>query len=161
MRTAERVVVAAVLGTLVACSGRSSPRMDLPAGGSSPEQAVEAFLSAAQEGVTARRAGEATDADRAYARMAAVFGTQSGSINRAYPADEVRSRMIVLSTCLRPEGFRIISTPDPQAWSSGRTTVTAELRRGSEALSLPFQLVKGRDDRWFIEQIDLSSSFAC
>jgi len=145
---------------MVGCGGPSAT-IEGPTGGSSPEQAVEAFLTAAQEAVQARRAGESTEADRAYERMAAVFGTESGSISRAYPAGEVRSRMIVLSSCIRPDQFRVTSTPDPQAWTAGTTTITVELRRGTDTLTLPFHLVKGRSDRWFIERIDIASSFSC
>ena len=158
--TATRVVTTVALGALIGCAGRSAG-IEGPTGGSSPEKAVEAFLVASQEAVRAQRAGEVTQADRAYERMAAVFGTESGSISRAYPADEVRSRMIVLSSCLRPDNFRVTSGPDPRALASGRTTVTVELQRGTDTMTIPFRLVRGRDDRWFIEQIDLASTFSC
>jgi hypothetical protein len=103
-----------------------------------------------------------SEADRAYERMAAVFGTEAGSIRRSHPAGEVRDRMIVLAGCLRPDQFRLVGSPDPQAWSNKRTTVTVELKRSGQTLNLPFKLVLGRGERWFIEQIDLAaSSFSC
>lgn len=154
-------MMAAALVGLVGCGGGSTS-IDGPTGGSSPEQAVEVFLTAAQEGARSIRAGNMSEADRAYERMAAVFGTEGGSIRRSHPAGEVRDRMIVLAGCLRPDQFRIIGSPDPQARSNKRTTVTVELRRDNRTVNLPFKLVLGRDDRWFIEQIDLTAaSFAC
>ena len=90
-----------------------------------------------------------------------VFGTEAGSISRAYSSAEVRNRMIVLSSCLRPDAFQVISPTDSEAWRSGRTTVTVELNRRSERLTLPFVTVLGRGDRWFIEQIDFTTSFSC
>ncbi len=156
----ERVVVAAVLLGLSGCGGRSSTgttSMDLPEGAASPEQAVETFLDAVTESQRAKAAGEFTEADEAYARMASVFGTQEGSINRSFDAEEVYSRMLVLAACFRPAGYRIITQPDPRAWQAKQTTVTVEIRRGQETLTLPFRVVLGRDDRWFIEQIDVSA----
>jgi hypothetical protein len=158
--TVERVVVGAalVLG-LAGCGGTgggASSAVAVPEGGSSPEQAVETFLDAVVAAQASRAAGEFTEADRAYNRMAAVFGTENGSIRRSYAAEEVRSRMLVLSACLRPNSYRIITQPDPEAWQTKRTTVTVDLVRGSETLTLPFRLVLGRDDRWFIDQIEVS-----
>lgn len=153
------VVVIALTG-LVGCGGGTAS-IEGPTGGSSPEQAVEVFLTAAREGLEARRAGEFTAADRAYEQMASVFGTEAGSISRAYSSAEVRNRMIVLSSCLRPDAFQVISPTDSEAWRSGRTTVTVELNRRSERLTLPFVTVLGRGDRWFIEQIDFTTSFSC
>ncbi len=164
MHKAGRVVVGLVLAAVAGCGGGTVGGMgspEVPEGGSSPETAVENFLSATKEAYEARRAGEFPVADRAYARMAAVFGTEHGSIRRSYSAEEVRSRMIVLSTCLRPARYTIISRPDPNAWRNEETTVTVDLDRpGAEAASLPFSVVLGRGDRWFIERIDLTD-FAC
>ncbi|MEE9133771.1 MAG: hypothetical protein V3U13_09425 [Gemmatimonadota bacterium] len=163
MHTVERVAVAAavVLG-LSGCgagggtsTGSATP--GLPEGASSPEQAVETFLDAVTESQRAKAAGEFTEADRAYERMASVFGTEEGSISRSFSAQEVRDRMIVLSACFRPMGYRIITQPDPQAWQARQTTVTVQLRRSQGVLTLPFVLVLGRGDRWFVQQIVMSS----
>jgi hypothetical protein len=155
------VALAAALMGFVGCGGGSTS-IDGPMGGSSPEQAVEVFLTAAQEGTRSLRAGNMSEADKAYERMAAVFGTEAGSIRRSHPAGEVRDRMIVLAGCLRPDQFRLSGSPDPQAWSKKRTSVTVELKRDGQTVVLPFKLVLGRGERWFIEQIDLTaSSFSC
>ncbi len=164
MHKAERLVVGLVLAAVAGCGGGragGSAGAEVPEGASSPETAVENFLSAAKEAYETRRAGEFPAADRAYARMAAVFGTEHGSIRRSFPGEEVRSRMIVLSTCLRPVQYTIISRPDPDAWRNEATTVTVDLDRPEAGTSsLPFSVVLGRDDRWFIERIDLTD-FAC
>ncbi len=156
----ERVVVGAVVLALFGCGGARNPALSVPEGAASAEQAVETFLSAVQAAQRARAAGEFTEADRAYERMAAVFGTERGSIQRSFSAEEVRNRMLVLAACLRPTSYRIISAPDPQAFRAKRAQVTVELRRGAETATLPFRLVYGRGERWFIDQIDVSS-FSC
>jgi hypothetical protein len=129
-------------------------------GGSSPEQAVESYLAAAQDAARARANGEFTTADRAYEKMAAVFGTEEGSVTRNMSAEEARSRMVVMSACLRPVSFSIISQPDPGAWAAKKTMVTAEITRDIGVSTLPFSVVLGRGSRWFIDRIDLTS-FTC
>ncbi len=162
MGTVERTAVAAVavLFGLVGCGGsgggRTAAGPEVPEGGSSPEQTVEAFLDAVIAAQASKAAGELTDADRAYERMAAVFGTDEGSIRRSFDADEVHNRMLVLAACLRPASYRIITQPNPDAWRAKQTTVTVDLVRGADTLTLPFRLVLGRGERWFIEQIEIS-----
>ena len=160
MRKVERVVVAAVLLGLSGCGGSSSSStmsLGLPEGAASPEQAVETFLDAVTESQRAKAAGEFTEADEAYERMASVFGTEKGSISRSFSAEEVRNRMLVLAACFRPTAYRIITQPDPRAWQAKQTTVTVELRRGRETLTLPFRVILGKDERWFIEQIEVTN----
>lgn len=165
MAKMDRVVVlAATLVGLSGCGGGGgSTYADMPAGASSPDAAVEVFLRAAQEAQAARQGGEFPTANRAYARMAAVFGTDRGSIAKAYPEQEVRDRMIVLAACLRPTLFRITSQPDFEAQRNRETLVTAEITRDrNEIISLPFRVVQANDDRWYVEQIHLSvDSFSC
>lgn len=156
----ERVVVGALALGLIGCGGARTPSLSVPEGAASPEQAVETFLSAVQAAQTARAAGEFTEADRAYERMASVFGTERGSVHRSFSAEEVRNRMLVLAACLRPSTYRIISAPDPQAFRAKRAQVTVELKRGAQTATLPFRLVYGRGERWFIDQIEVSS-FSC
>ena len=156
----ERVVAVAVLLGLSGCGGSSSSStmgMNLPEGAASPEQAVETFLDAVMESQRAKAAGEFTEADEAYERMASVFGTEEGSISRSFSYDEVYKRMLVLAACFRPTAYRIITQPDPRAWQAKQTRVTVELRRGQQALALPFRLVLGKNERWFIEQIDVQN----
>lgn len=153
----ERLAVAAVAIVSVAGCGGGAPRLDLPEGATSPEQAVDGFLRSAQEALRSRSDGNFTEADRAYARMAAVFGTEGGSVHRSMASDEVRDRMIVLAACLRPVSFRLISESDPLTRDSGKAGVTAEMTRQLDTLTLPFSIVRGRGGRWFIDHIDLSS----
>lgn len=164
MRKVERVaVLAAVLVGLSGCSGGGgTSSIDVPAGAATPAEAVEIFLSAAKEAQEAKVAGDFERVRVAYERMAAVFGTDQGSISKAYPQQEVTDRMIVLAACIRPVGFRITSPPDFTAAERGETLVTAEIARAPTNVTLPFRVVLARDDRWYIEQIVLSlQTFEC
>lgn len=159
MCTIDRVaVIAAAAWLLSGCSGGGrSISPDIREGAASPEQAVESFLAGATEAQRARAAGEYTAADRAYERMASVFGTEEGSVIRTMSAEEVRSRMLVLAACIRPTTFRIITQPDAQAWRNKTTVVTVEVTRPQGTINLPFRLVLGRGDQWYIQQIDVSN----
>jgi hypothetical protein len=157
-------VLAAVLVGLSGCSGGSGSyySVEIPMGAATPEEAVETFLSAAKVAQEAKAAGEFERVRVAYQRMAAVFGTDQGSISRSYPEQEVTDRMIVLAACLRPVNFRITSQPDFSARERGQTTVTADIARLPANITLPFRIVLAGDDRWYIEQIVLSlQTFEC
>jgi hypothetical protein len=164
VRKADRVaVLAAVLVGLGGCGGGGgTSSIDMPAGAASPEEAVETFLNAANEAQEAKAAGEFERVRVSYERMAAVFGTDQGSISRSYPEQEVRDRMIVLAACIRPVSFRIVSSPDFSARDRGEMLVTAEIARTPTNVTLPFRVILARDDRWYIEQIILSlQTFEC
>lgn len=164
MRMADRVaVLAAVLVGLGGCSGGGgSSSLTVPVGAATPEEAVETFLNAAKEAQEAKAEGEFEVVRLAYERMAAVFGTEDGSISKAYSEQEVRDRMIVLAACLRPVSFRIRSQPDFSAADRGETVVTAEIARAPANVTLPFRVVLAGDGRWYIEQIVLSmQTFEC
>jgi hypothetical protein len=162
-RVDKAVILTGALMALSGCGGGGgggSSNLNVPEGALSPDQAVETFMLAVQEAQRSRATGELTDADLAYQRMAAVFGTESGSIRRSYSSEEVRNRMIVLAACLRPTEFRRLSSIDPEAGRKGWTLISVQINRGGELMTLPFRVVLGRGDRWFIEQIDLSN-FIC
>jgi len=156
-------VLVGILAGVIGCGGGGpAPTATPTVGASSPEEAIELFLAGARDAQNAKAAGEHGAAGRAYDQMAGVFGTQQGSITRSYPAQEVRDRMVVLAACLRPESFRIVTQPDPDAARRKQTVISVQLRRDGGQLSLPFNCVLGRGDRWYIEQIQLSgSSFTC
>jgi hypothetical protein len=156
-------VLAAVLVGLGGCgSGGGTSYIDVPVGAATPEEAVETFLGAAKDAQEAKAAGEFERVRVAYQRMAAVFGTDQGSISRSYPEQEVTDRMIVLAACIRPVSFRIRSSPDFSARERGESLVTAEIARTPTNVTLPFRTVLARDDRWYIEQIILSlQTFEC
>lgn len=153
------VMVVATLIGLGGCSGGTA-EITVPEGAPSPDEAVDVFVRAAQEARGFRAVGELAAADRSYERMAGVFGTKKGSILRSYPANEVRDRMIFLAACLRPDSFRKLSQIDPRSGKTGTTTVTIELVRGDESRQLSFRVTRGREDRWFVNQIDFTD-FLC
>lgn len=148
------VAAAAMLGLAWACGGGAVPE---PAreGAATPEQAVERFLGAATEAQKARRSGQMTVAQQHYDEMAYVFGTDGGSILRAESRTRVRDRMIALAGLLDPRAYRVQPGIDPRVRETGRTTITVELNHQGTLKVVPFTVVRGRGDRWYVEQIDM------
>lgn len=140
-----------------ACGGPSMGARPEPEGATSPEQAVERFLGAATDAQKARRSGQMTLAEQQYDRMALVFGTEKGSILREESADVVRDRMIALAGLLDPQAFRVQPSVDARSRDAGRTTITVELNHRGAIRVVPFIVLRGRENRWFIERIDLRS----
>lgn len=140
-----------------ACGGRSMGPGPEPEGATSPEQAVERFLTAATDAQKARRSGQMTLAEQQYDRMALVFGTEDGSILRQEDATVVRDRMIALAGLLDPRAFRVQPSVDARSREAGRTTITVEVNHRGTVRVVPFIVLRGRDNRWFIERIDMRS----
>ena len=117
---------------------------------------MERFLGSATEAQKARRSGQMTLAEQHYERMALVFGTERGSILRGEDRAIVRDRMIALAGLLDPQAFRVQPNVDARSRETGRTTIAVDLTyRGTQRV-IPFIVIRGRDNRWFIERIDVS-----
>lgn len=151
---------AAVVGVAAisaACGGPNLGPSPEAEGATSPEQAVERFLGSATEAQKARRSGQMTLAEQHYERMALVFGTERGSILRQEDRAVVRDRMIALAGLLDPQGFDVQPNVDARSQEMGRTTIAVQLTyRGTQRI-IPFILIRGRENRWFIERIDVRS----
>lgn len=156
MRGGPAVWVAAV-GLAWACGGSRVGPEPAGEGGATPEQAVERFLGAARDAQRSRRAGQMTLAEQHYDQMAYVFGTEKGSILRDEGAARVRDRMIALAGLLDPRNYRVQPNIDARAKETGRTTITVELSHQGTVKIVPFTVVRGRGDRWFVERIDMRS----
>ena len=146
-----------VAAIAAACGGRSVGPHPETEGATSPEQAVERFLGSATEAQKARRSGQMTLAEQSYDRMALVFGTESGSILRDEDRAVVRDRMIALAGLLDPQGFEVQPNVDARSRDTGRTTIAVNLTYRGTRRVVPFIVIRGRENRWFIERIDLRS----
>jgi hypothetical protein len=96
--------------------------------------------------------------DRAeYLEMGWVFGTQNGAIAAEWPASEVERRMYALATVLRHDSY-VIGNPQPVPGRVGRAErFMVTLHRGTEIRDVPFIVVMGPGNRWFVEQVDIEA----
>ncbi len=92
-----------------------------------------------------------------YVEMGYVFGTAEGPIMRRDPASDVERRMYALASVLQHEAFVVRGeSPVP-----GRVGNAVELdvrltQRGQEYV-VPFTVVRGPQQRWFVERIGLET----
>lgn len=139
-RRSLQVIILAIL--LTGCGARSSPPAGL-AGAPAPPAAVERFLHLA--------------AERDYAGMGWIFGTAEGPILTRDDQGQVEQRMYALASLLEHDGF-VLAEGVPVPGRTGeaiRFQVTLTRRGGT--VQLPFVAVRGPQNRWFVEQLDVQA----
>jgi hypothetical protein len=104
-----------------------------------PASAVERFLQLAH--------------DRQYAQMGWVFGTAQGAVIQSWPLAEVEQRMYALARLLEHDSFVV----GPSAAVPGRIGAAerfqVQLRTDTRLYQVPFTVVRGPNQRWFVEQV--------
>ncbi len=107
-------------------------------GASSPEAAVNTFMTAAK----------AQDLQA----MSEVWGTARGSVRETMDRSEMERRQLVLISLLCQDGSRLAgSTPG----TDGRRILRIEMTRGSRTVPVTFTTIRGPGDRWFVEDIEV------
>lgn len=130
------------LALLAGCAGRVAPPPGGP-GAIAPAVAVERFLQLA--------------ADRDYIQMGWIFGTESGPILRQHPQPEVERRMYAIASVLRHDSF-VAGPGSPVPGRMGRAErFVVQIHDGGKRYDVPFIVVRGSGDRWYVEQVDLAA----
>lgn len=113
------------------------------AGAPAPGAAVERFLQLAGE--------------QEYLQMGWFFGTVDGPVIQRDPAPDVEKRMYALATVLRHQSFELgPATAVPgRVGAAQRFNVT--LDRDGREVQVPITAVRGPDERWLVEQVDVSA----
>jgi hypothetical protein len=129
---------------LVAAACGSSVRTPAAGpGAQAPAEAVERFL----------RSAAAPD----YLEMGWVFGTDKGPIIRRDPPRDVERRMYAVANIIQNEAYAIrTQAPVPGRIGTAMQVDVALIQRGREYV-VPFTVVRGPGQRWFIEQIKLDA----
>lgn len=133
------VLLAALVG-LAACRTASAPSAD--AGAPAPEAAVERFLQLA--------------AQKDYRQMGWLFGTEQGSVYARDSRENVEKRMYILATVLEHESYRL-SEPQPVPGRPAAQRYDVALRQRGRDYTVPFVVVRGPRQRWFVAQIGLEA----
>jgi hypothetical protein len=138
------LAVVTLAGLSVGCaSGRSLSAADDTYGAASAELAVTGFLAAAQ----ARR----------YTDMAHLFGTPDGPAEKKFGVDEVEKRMVVLASLMQHRAYTL-DEPDLRVLGPDHRWYVANMvgtRKGPAEVIIV--AARTDQDRWFVEQVDLSS----
>lgn len=132
-----------VIGLLVlsaACGGRRTSTVPAP---STPDQAVEQFLSAVN----------ASDIDQ----MANYWGDERGpeSVTRRFSDSERRQRLQIMQRMLRTDNHMITAT---DATDPAKRIVTVAMTQGSRRFAVPFTVVPVRSGGWLIREIGLDAA---
>jgi hypothetical protein len=109
-------------------------------GASTPAMAVEQFLAAVR----------ATDLQA----MSVVFGTNNGPARDNMEREQLDKRLIILQCYFNHDKSRMLSeTPG----EGGHRVFTVELTRGRFVRSPRFYTIKGPDDRWFVDNMEIAA----
>ncbi|MEX2583755.1 MAG: hypothetical protein WD766_10805 [Gemmatimonadota bacterium] len=142
MRSTRPMVKAALLLVLTACGAGLQPPSGIPGAPAAPV-AVERFLQLA--------------ADRDYAGMGWYFGTSEGPVMQRDPVSQVERRMYGLASLLENDSF-IVGNGLPVPGRTGEAIrFNVILTRRGRTLAVPFTTVRGPDERWYVEQLDVEA----
>lgn len=131
-----RRAIVMLLLVLAAC--RSGSTATALTGRETPRQAVQAFLDAVK----------AKDLQA----MSEVWGNDKGPARDRMSREDLEKRELLMQCFLTHDEARILGeTPGDQ----GRRIITARLTRGRVVREVPFDLVKGPMDRWYVEKAAL------
>jgi len=117
----------------------SAPRSQY--GAATPEQAVRTFLDAASS--------------KDYERMGQQFGTRKGPAELTLGARDVEQRMVVLAAFLEHGGYTVEAGAQSLLESYERRFQVHLTGTSRGAVTVPFVTASTKDDRWFVERIDL------
>ena len=109
-------------------------------GAPSPGMAVEQFLAAVR----------ATDLQA----MSVVFGTSKGPSRDNMDREQLDKRLIILQCYFNHDKSRILGET---AGEGGHRVLTVELTRGRFVKSPRFYVIKGPDDRWFVDNMEIAA----
>jgi hypothetical protein len=107
-------------------------------GGATPRAAVDRFLAGA-------RAGDIQ-------AVGAIFGNDKGPLRSQADRATVERQLLIQLQCLRHDKATV---SDPARGEGGRSIFTVDLTQGSNKASVPFTVVKGPSDRYYVEQFKI------
>jgi hypothetical protein len=127
---------------LASCGPHQTPPVNGP-GGQSGATAIDRFLQLSKQ--------------KNYLQMGWIFGTADGSVNERWPAPEVEKRMYALASVLDYDSY-VVGTGDPVPGRvGGAERFTVRMRKGARNFEVPFTVVRGPGQRWFVEQVDVQA----
>ena len=135
--------LAAVLVFLVACSSAAQQQPSTGVstnvvGADSPRQAVQQFLAAAH----------AQDLKA----MALIWGTNDGPARDVVDHSQLEKREMIMECYVTHDSYAVLSEVSGE---KGSRVLSVTLTKGRLARESKFTAVKGRGDRWFIQDVEL------
>jgi hypothetical protein len=107
-------------------------------GGATPRAAVDRFLAGARlQDIQA---------------VGAIFGNDKGPLRNQADRATVERQLLIQLQCLRHDKATV---SDPSRGEGGRSVFTVDFTQGTNTASVPFTVVKGPSDRYYVEQFKI------
>lgn len=84
--------------------------------------------------------------------VGAVWGDTDGLTREKWPRSEFEMRAFYVVKCLRNDRYQILNETGA---ANGRRVASVQITKGTISAPTNFRLVKGKNDRWLVEQADL------
>ena len=85
--------------------------------------------------------------------MSLVWGTQNGPVREQMERNQMEKRELLLVCYLKHDSFRVV---DDSRGENGRIVFKVELTQGQLKRATNFTAVKGPNERWFLEDVDIT-----
>lgn len=143
LRVRNLVLTLAALAALSACGGAAVQAPGgTEAGAQTPAGAVERFM--------------AHVAEQEVREMGWVFGTPQGPLAAQRSADHVNRRMAAMASVLRHDRYSMQGLV-PVLGRPAAREVVVEMRRAGRVYQVPFIVVQGPRERWFVERVGVEA----
>ncbi len=137
MAALPRLLAFAVLGPLVACTGRTARVTPAP----TPEATVEQFLAAVN----------ANNPDR----MEQLYGDENGQAHWVNATNR-QQRLAIFQRLLQSDSSRVAATEPDSTGVQTRRLVRMDLFRGGRRVRVPFSVAQQRAGGWLVFGFDIS-----
>lgn len=123
--------------------GYTGPKASSATGAASPRAAVDGFLAAVH----------AQDLQA----MSGYWGSEKGPAREALARDVLEKRELIMQCYLSHDRYNVLNE---MSGDKGRRVLRVSLSKGSITKETNFTAVQGPADRWYVEEVDLSSTAA-
>jgi hypothetical protein len=89
--------------------------------------------------------------------MARLFGTKDGPVGERDPRPLVEQRMFAIATVLHHDDYEIIREQQVPGRSTEATQLLVKVTAGKRSNTVPFTMVRYKENAWLIEQIGLDA----
>lgn len=89
--------------------------------------------------------------------MARLFGTKDGPVGERDPRALVEQRMFAIATVLHHDDYEVVREQQVPGRTSEATQLLVKVTAGKRTNTVPFTMVRYKDNAWLIEQIGLDA----
>ena len=137
------VVLLLLLGACPKPGGYTGPKASASTGAPNARAAVDGFLAAVKS--------------QDLQAMSGYWGSERGPAREALARDVLEKRELIMQCYLSHDSYNVLNE---MSGDKGRRVLRVKLSKGALAKETNFTAVQGPADRWYVEEVDLSSTAA-